>query len=76
MPYYVFKYENTEIAKLKPLELLSEFEVFKDASKFAKTQRADLAEGDNMVIKVMFGENVQIAEEHVREKRHPQPSDD
>jgi len=76
MPYYVLKYENTAMAKLGELELLEEFEVFKDASKFSKAKRNELPTGDNHVIKVMFADNLLTAEEKVREKREPQPSDD
>ena len=74
MPYYVFKYENSEMARLQPMELLDQFDAFKEASGFAKTQRAQLSPEDNMVIKVMFAENQIQAEEQLREKRDPRPS--
>jgi len=76
MPYYVLKYENTDIGKLQELELLGEFEVFKDASKYSKTKRTELAPEDKNIIKVMFGDNLLMAEEKVREKREPQPRGD
>ena len=74
MPYYVLKFENSELARLKELELLAEFEVFKDASTFAKGRRAELASDENMIIKVMFADNLQLAEEQIREKREPRPA--
>jgi len=76
MPYYVLKYENSEIAKLQELELLAEFEKFKEASKYSKQQRAELPDDDNRIIKVMFAETLLEAEEKVREKREPQPRGD
>ena len=76
MPYFVLKYQNTNIAKLQELELLNEFAVFKEASKFSKEKRKELNPDDNILIKVMFGENLLEAEEKVREIREPQPRGD
>ena len=76
MPYYVLKYQNTEIGKLQELELLNEFAVFKEASKFSKELRKALDPEENFVIKVMFGDNLLDAEEKVRAKREPQPQGD
>ncbi|MDH5546137.1 MAG: hypothetical protein OEZ43_11120 [Gammaproteobacteria bacterium] len=74
MPYYVFKYENSEMARLQPMELLEQFDAFKEASNYAKTKRAELESTSNMIIKVMFGENQVSAEEQLREKRDPRPT--
>lgn len=74
MPYYVFKYENSELARLKPLELLAEFDVFKEASIFAKAQRLVQTINNDEIIKVMFAENQITAEEQLREKREPRPT--
>lgn len=74
MPYYIFKYENSSVGKLKPLEKLAEFTVFKDASKYAKSQRAELPQLDDTTIKVVFGENELVAEEELRKKREPRPA--
>lgn len=73
MPYYVFKYENTDLAKLRELNLLEQFDAFKDASKFAKSQRAEQTPDDEEIVKVIFAENLLEAELLVREKREPQP---
>ena len=69
MPYYVFKMQNAELAMLKQLELLKEFEKFKQAKNFAKEQRAEQAEADESVIKVMFADNLLSAEEQLMETR-------
>jgi hypothetical protein len=50
---------------VKNLELLSEFESFRDAKNYAKEQRALQVEGDNTVVKVMFADNQLMAEEQL-----------
>lgn len=69
MPYYVFKIQASELAILKQLELLKEFDSFKQAKTFAKSLRAEQAEGDETQIKVMFADNLLSAEEQLMEKR-------
>ncbi|MDH5472430.1 MAG: hypothetical protein OEY87_01250 [Gammaproteobacteria bacterium] len=69
MPYYVYRIENAELAMLKQLELINEFEAFKDAKAFAKTTRAAQSPDDPATIKVMFAENQLHAEEQLMEKR-------
>lgn len=76
MPYYVFKYENSPMANLRQFELIADFDVFREASKFAKAERNKFAEDESTVIKIMFGDNVVDAEEKLREKREPIPGDD
>lgn len=66
MPYYVFKMSSPEGMELvKNLELIGDYESFRDAKNFAKEQRANLAEGDTSIIKVMFAENQLLAEEQL-----------
>ena len=72
MPYYVYKIESAELAMLKQLDLIAEFEVFKQAKVFAKTQRAEQSAEDKSIIKVMFADNQLSAEEQLMEKR-PKP---
>ena len=70
MPYYVFEMTSMEGMELvKNLELLSEFESFRDAKNYAKEQRALQVEGDNTIVKVMFAENQLVAEEQLLEHR-------
>jgi len=69
MPYYVFKMQNAELAMLKQLELLSEFESFKQAKIFAKEQRSAQTATDETMIKVMFADNLLSAEEQLMEAR-------
>ena len=51
MPYYVFKMSSPEGMELvKNLELIDEYELFRDAKNFAKTQRAELGKDDTAQI--------------------------
>jgi pyoverdine/dityrosine biosynthesis protein Dit1 len=66
MPYYVFKMSSPEGMELvKNLELIDEYELFRDAKNFAKIQRAELGKDDTAQIKVMFAENQLLAEEQL-----------
>lgn len=69
MPYYVYRMQNAELAMLKQLDLINEFESFKEAKNFAREQRAAQAEGDAATIKVIFADNQLSAEEQLMEKR-------
>lgn len=70
MPYYVFKMSSPEgMELLKNLELIDEFESFRDAKNFAKEKRAEMDKGDTSVIKVMFADNQLLAEEQLMAHR-------
>ena len=66
MPYYVFKMTSPEGMKLvKNLELIDDFESFREAKNFAKTQRAELEKDVTAIVKVMYAENQLLAEEQL-----------
>lgn len=66
MPYYVFKMSSPEGMELvKNLELINEFESFRDAKNFAKETRAEQGKDDAAVIKVMYADNQLLAEEQL-----------
>ena len=67
MPYYVFRIQAGPAAIVKQLELLKEFEVYKEAQDFARQTRAQ--QTDDAQIKVMFADNQLKAEEQLMEKR-------
>ena len=70
MPYFVYKMTSQEgMSLVKQLELITEFETFKEAKKFAREQRAQLPPESSEVIKVMFAENQLVAEEQLLEHR-------
>lgn len=69
MPYYVFRITEGPTAIVKKLDLLDEFEAYKDAKTFAKEQRALQQPDNNAQIKVMFADNRLQAEEQLMESR-------
>ena len=70
MPYFIYKMTSQEgMSLVKNLELISEFDSFKQAKAFAREKRTALAEGSNEMIKVMFAENQLAAEEQLLEHR-------
>ena len=70
MPYFVYRMTSPEGMELvKNLELLSEFDSFKEAKQFARDKRAELAEDTAETIKVMFADNQLLAEEQLLEHR-------
>ena len=72
MPYYVFKMTSPEGMELvKNLELLSNFESFREAKNYAKEQRALLDAVDVSLVKVMFADNQLLAEEQLLAYREP-----
>lgn len=71
MPYYVFN-----VKPMAQLEKLAEFEVFKEASAFAKAQRAQDSADNRRLIKVMFGEHQLAAEDFLSQVREPRREGD
>jgi len=70
MPYFIYRMTTQEgMSLVKNLELITEFESFKQAKQFAREKRTELPEDSNEVIKVMFAENQLIAEELLLEHR-------
>ena len=70
MPYFIYKMTSQEgMSLVKNLELINEFESFKEAKQYAREKRAELPEGSAEVIKVMFAENQLVAEEQLLEHR-------
>lgn len=67
MPYFV--YQITESVMVKNLELLGEYEKFKDAKNFAKDKRAENPELNPESFKVIFAKNELEAEEQLQEHR-------
>ena len=70
MPYFIYQMTSQEgMSLVKNLELIGEFETFKEAKKFAREKRAGLSADSDQTIKVMFAENQLIAEEQLLEHR-------
>lgn len=70
MPYYVFKVHEGPIRRV---ERIGEFARFPDASRFAKTQRAQIPAGERSTVRVAFGANELAAEEALVNPVEPPP---
>ncbi len=69
MPYYIYKISPGPTDIVKNLELLTQFEVFKEAKNSAKNTRSELPADSNITIKVIFADTELDAEEKLFEKR-------
>mgnify|MGYP001567127157 CR=1 FL=1 len=69
MPYFVYKITTP----FKQLEKVDSFPNFKEASAFAKSVRAGMAEADNYAVKVIFAESELQAEDLLNQVREPVP---
>jgi len=71
MPYYLYKISTPDgIDLIKNLELLGEYQAFKEAKARAKALRAENSGDPAFVYKVMFADNQLAAEEQLLEKRN------
>ena len=69
MPYFVYRINQGPTAIVKNLELVGEYENYKEAKDFAKQQRKELGTDDPTQVKVMFADNQLQAEEQLMESR-------
>ncbi|GMQ87361.1 MAG: hypothetical protein BMS9Abin08_0562 [Gammaproteobacteria bacterium] len=69
MPYYIYRITPGPTNLLKTLEKLEQHDSYKDARNSARSLRCTVAEGDNLIIKVMFAGSELEAEQQLMEKR-------
>jgi len=69
MPYYIYRITPGPTNLLKTLEKLEQHDSYKDARNSARNMRSTVAEGDNLIIKVMFAGSELEAEQQLMEKR-------
>ncbi len=69
MPYFVYKIKPAVSQLVKNLEMLEEFEAYKEAKNFVKERRNNLSNEDETVYKIIFADNALQAEEQLMEKR-------
>ena len=67
--YFVYKISPTVAKLVKPMELLEEFETYKEARSFARDQRQNPANDAQDLFKVIFADNPLDAEEKLGEFR-------
>lgn len=70
MPYYVYQISNSDkIGLIKNLQLMEEFQAFRDAKLKVKEMRAESEPNSEIIYKVIFADNQLMAEEQLLEKR-------
>ena len=69
MPYFVYKIEPAISDLVKNLEMLADFEAYKEAKNFVKGERNKLSADDKTIYKIIFADNALQAEEQLMEKR-------
>ena len=69
MPYFIYSIKQGPTAIVKNVELINQFDSFKEAKEFAKQARIDQADGEEAQVKVMFADNELQAEEQIMETR-------
>ena len=71
MPYYLFKISTPEgIDLVKNLQLVEQFQSFKEAKASARKLRLDNSDTSKSTYKIMLAENQLLAEELLLEKRN------
>ena len=69
MQYFVYEI-TSPTPVVKKLKKLDSFDKYKDAKKFAKSQREQITD-EHITIKIIYSENELTAEETLQEKREP-----
>ncbi|HEB86963.1 MAG TPA: hypothetical protein ENI68_08120 [Gammaproteobacteria bacterium] len=69
MPYFVYKIKPAVSNLVKNLEMLQDFEAYKEAKNFVKDERKKLSDEDKTEYKIIFADNALQAEEKLMEKR-------
>ncbi len=67
--YFVYKISPTIANLVKPMEMLEEFETYKEARNYAREQRMNRDNSSQSTFKVIFAENPLDAEEKLGEHR-------
>jgi len=67
--YYVYKISPTIANLVKPMELLEQFENYKEARNYARELRQDSSSDPQETFKVIFADNPLDAEEKLSEFR-------
>ena len=70
MPYYIYQISNSDgIGLIKNLQLVGEFQAFRDAKLKVKEKRVNSEPSSEFIYKVIFADNQLVAEEQLLEKR-------
>lgn len=69
MPYFVYHMSQGPTELIKNLELQKEFDSYKDARNFSRSQRAELNADSGILVKLIFAASSLEAEERLHEHR-------
>ena len=69
MPYYVYRLHRDSRDFVKDLDLLDQFESYKDAKELARNKRIELEVKQPRDIKIMFADTQDYAEKKLMEHR-------
>lgn len=69
MPYFVFELNKNSLGQVKDLNLLDQFETYKEAKNLARDKRKELNVKQPGDIKIMFAESQEFAEKKLMEHR-------
>ena len=69
MPYYIYKVTPGDTPPARTLELLREYDSFRDAKKDIKTMRSGQEAGDGHFFKIIFADSQPEAEQRLLEHR-------
>jgi exonuclease VII small subunit len=68
MPYFVYKIAASN-SNEQNLDLQKSFDTYREARSLARSMRAELDAGASIIIKIIFADNEQEAEERLTETR-------
>ena len=69
MPYYIYKITPGDKPPTRALELVREYDSFRDAKKDVKTMRSDQESGEEHFFKIIFADSQPEAEQRLLEHR-------
>ncbi len=69
MPYFIFRINHGPTAIVKNLELINNFDGYKEARNLVKSMRAEQADDNDSELKIIFADNQLLAEEELLKTR-------
>ena len=69
MPYFVFQLKKDARDYVQDLNLLDQFENYKDAKQMARSKREELDVDQPGEVKIMFADSQEFAEKKLMERR-------
>lgn len=70
MPYFIYKVTSGSTGAIKTLEFIDKYDVFKQAKKFIREQRAEMDQDSRVTVRMIFADDELEAEQRLREPRN------